>query len=149
MEQNNSAKRRERIKTILIIFLALMLVLTFFSNTAEGKRKVSKVMVKVGDEVKAGDELFILDSADSSEEVKELEASIQDSELAYQKALLTIAPDYAAENQQIADARNALQSAINRLNDARNNQSVSVNTGGVSLKNIRVQVSPTKNYLPK
>ncbi|MEE5991752.1 MAG: biotin/lipoyl-binding protein [Oscillospiraceae bacterium] len=172
MEQNNSAKRRERIKTILIIFLALMLVLTFFSNTilnhslptvsaqyagnglitekvrgsgiieanqsyevtAQGKRKVSKVMVKVGDEVKAGDTLFILDSTDNSEEIQELESTIQDSELAYQKALLTIAPDYAAENQQIADARNALQSAINRLNDARNNQSVSVNTGGVSLE---------------
>ena len=117
MEQTNSAKRRERIKTILIIFLAFMLVLTFFSNTilnhslptvsaqyasngmitekvrgsgiveanqnyevtAEGKRKVSKVMVKVGDEVKAGDTLFILDTADNSEEVKELEASIQES----------------------------------------------------------------------
>lgn len=191
MEENKNAKRRERIKTILIIFLALMLVLTFFSNTilnhslptvsaqyasngmitekvrgsgiveanqnyeitvegsGSGKREVSKVMVKVGDEVKAGDELFILDSADSSEEVKELEASIQEAELAYQKALLTAAPDYASENQQIADARTALQNAINRLNEARNQQANSGNPDAVSYSDYQNASQTYKNLSNK
>ncbi len=189
MEENKNAKRRERIKTILIIFLALMLVLTFFSNTilnhslptvsaqyasngvitekvrgsgiveanqnyevtidGSGKREVSKVMVKVGDEIKAGDALFILDSTDNSDEIKELESSIQESELAYQKALLTVAPDYASENQQIADARTALQNAINRLNEARNQQANSGNSGGISYDDYQNASQTYKNLSNK
>ncbi|HAJ98049.1 MAG TPA: hypothetical protein DCO72_09980 [Ruminococcus sp.] len=189
MEENKNAKRRERIKTILIIFLALMLVLTFFSNTilnhslptvsaqyasngvitekvrgsgiveanqnyevtidGSGKREVSKVMVKVGDEIKAGDALFILDSTDNSDEIKELESSIQESELTYQKALLTVAPDYASENQQIADARTALQNAINRLNEARNQQANSGNSGGISYDDYQNASQTYKNLSNK
>lgn len=157
MEENRNAKRRDRIKTILIIFLTILLLLTFFSNTilnhslptvsaqyagygqitekvrgsgivtanqkydvvAEGNRKVTSVSVKAGDEIKAGDKLFVLDSADNAEEIKSLEDGIREAELAYQKALLTTAPTYAKENQEIADARADLQNAINKLNDAK------------------------------
>lgn len=157
MEENKNARRRERIKTILIIFLAILLVLTFFSNTimnhslptvsaqyagygqitekvrgsgvvtanqnytvvAEGNRKVASVHAKVGDEVKAGDKLFVLEAGEDDEEIKAAEDDIREAELAYQKALLTVVPDYAKENQAIADARSDLQTSINRLNAAR------------------------------
>ncbi len=157
-EQNKNAKRRERIKTILIIFLVILLLLTFFSNTilnyslptvsaqyasygtitekirgsgnvaanqnyavsAEGKRVVAAVYIKAGDEVKTGDKLFALDAEDNQEEIKAAESALQEAELAYQKALLTAVPDYAEENQEIANARADLQTAINRLNYARN-----------------------------
>lgn len=150
-------KRKERIKTILIIFLALMLVLTFFSNTiqnfslpivaaqyagygtiteavrcsgivtanqnydvtAEGNRTVESVEIKPGDEVREGDVLFVLEGAEGSEVYEAAEAALQDAELNYQKALLTAAPDYAAQNQEIANAREDLQDAINALNAAR------------------------------
>ncbi len=155
-EQNKNARRRERIKTILIVFLVILLLLTFFSNTilnyslptvsaqyagngtitekirgtgtvsanqnyevsAEGSRTVATVYIKSGDEVHVGDKLFALDAEDNAAEIKEAENALQASELAYQKALLTVAPDYTAENQEIADARADLQNAINRLNSA-------------------------------
>ena len=156
-ELTKSAKRRERIQTILIIFLVILLLLTFFSNTilnyslptvsaqyagygtitekirgsgtvtanqnyevsADGRRVVSVVYIKSGDEVKAGDKLFVLDAEDNAQEIREAELALQEAELAYQKALLTAIPDYAAENQEIANARADLQTAINRLNSAR------------------------------
>ncbi len=157
-------KRKERIKTILIIFLVLLLILTFFSNTiqnyslpivaaqyagygtitesvrcsgvvtanqnyeviAEGSRVVESVEVKPGDKVREGDTLFVLEGTDSSESVEAAEAAIADAELNYQKALLTAVPDYAAQNQEIANAREDLQSAIQALNDARNAGSTGV-----------------------
>ena len=157
MEENKNAKRRERIKTILIIFLAFLLVLTFFSNTilnyslptvqaqyatygqisekvrgsgvvtanqkfnvnAEGNRTVSKVKVKIGDTVKEGDELFVLGGSESDDSIKMAESELRAAELEYQKALLTLAPDYAKENQEIKEAREDLQTAINTLNRAR------------------------------
>ena len=163
-EKNPSVKRRERIKTILIIFLALLLVLTFFSNTimnhslprvsaqyggygsisekvrgsgvvsanqnyevtAEGNRKISSVAVKIGDEVNEGDTLFVLESSKDDETVKTAEQELESAELAYQKALLTAAPDYADKNQDIADAREALQTATRKLNDARRQSSSAI-----------------------
>ena len=158
-------KRKERIKTILIIFLALLLVLTFFSNTiqnyslpivaaqyagygtvtetvrcsgmvtanqnyevvSDGNRTVSEVKVKAGDKIKEGDVLYVMEGAEGSEAVEMAEQTLQEAELSYQKALLTAAPDYAAQNQEIANAREDLQEAINALNEAKasNNSAVS------------------------
>ncbi len=150
-------KRKERIKTILIIFLALLLVLTFCSNTiqnyslpivaaqyagygtvteavrcngivtanqnydvtAEGMRKVESVAVKVGEEIKEGDVLMVLAGAEGTEEYEAAQSALDAAELAYQKALLTAAPDYASQNQDIANAREDLQAAIRELNEAR------------------------------
>ena len=93
---------------------------------SEGDRTVSKVLVKVGDEVKAGDQLFVLDAANSEESIKTAEEAIRAAELEYQKALLTAAPDYTAENQEIANARADLQTARARLAAAGRG------TGGIS-----------------
>jgi len=90
-----------------------------YDVNAEGKRVVASVYVKAGDEVKTGDKLFALDAEDNSDEIKAAESALQEAELAYQKALLTAVPDYAAENQEIANAKADLQTAINRLNQAR------------------------------
>ena len=91
-----------------------------YDVTADGKRVVANVYVKAGDEVKAGDKLFSLDAEDNSEEIKAAESALQEAELAYQKALLTAVPDYEAENQEITNAKADLQTAINKLNQARN-----------------------------
>ncbi len=88
---------------------------------AEGKRTVASVSVKTGDEIKAGDKLFVLEAQDNSEEIQAAESALQEAELAYQKALLTAVPDYAAENQEIINARTDLQKAIQKLNQARSN----------------------------
>lgn len=158
---NETNKRKERIKTFLIIFLVILLILTFFSNTiqnmslpvvsaqyasygtitervrgtavitanqnyevaAEGNRTVSKVYIKAGDEVRAGQTLFDMEAVNSEEEVKAAEEAVKNAELAYQKALLTAVPDYASQNQEIANARADLQTAVNRLNDAKRNGS--------------------------
>ena len=156
-EKNPSVKRRERIKTILIIFLVILLLLTFFSNTimnhslprvsaqyagygninekvrgsgvvsanqnyevkAEGNHKVATVAVKMGDEVHAGDTLFVLESSGDDETLKAAEQELEAAEIAYQKALLTAAPDYAEKNQEIAEAREDLQTATRKLSEAR------------------------------
>ena len=176
-EQTKSQKRRERIKTLLIIFLAILLVLTFFSNTilnyslptvsaqyagygtitekirgsgtvtanqnyevsADGKKTVSQVYIKVGDEVKTGDKLFALDAEDNSEAIKEAESALQEAEIAYQKALLTAAPSYTAENQEINNARADLQTAINRLNAAKSQRPA------VSESSYQIAMSNAKN----
>ena len=98
-------KRREWVKTAAIIFLAVLLVLTFFSNTIMNRslpevaaqyvesgsinarirgsgtisanevyevslsqtRKIRSVLVKVGQQVNAGDTLFELEAMESEE----------------------------------------------------------------------------------
>lgn len=190
MEENKNVKRRERIKTILIIFLAILLALTFFSNTilnhslptvsaqyagygqinekirgsglvtanqdydivAEGNRTVASVSVKSGDEVRAGDKLFVLEAANSDEEVKEAEDAIRAAELEYQKALLTIVPDYAKENQDITDARADLQNAIARLNTARNQAGSTISSSAYQQASTQADeaaatISELKSYL--
>ncbi|MDE7121101.1 MAG: biotin/lipoyl-binding protein, partial [Oscillospiraceae bacterium] len=176
-EQTKSAKRRERIKTFLIIFLVILLLLTFFSNTilnhslptvsaqyasygmitekirgtgivtanqnydvkADSTRVVSSVYVKAGDEVKAGDKLFVLEAADNQEAIQLAESALQEAELAYQKALLTVAPDYTAQDQEIANARADLQTAINRLNQAKNQPVNSISDAAYQQANAQVR----------
>ncbi len=176
-EQTKSAKRRERIKTFLIIFLVILLLLTFFSNTilnhslptvsaqyasygvitekirgtgivtanqnyeikADSTRVVSSVAVKTGDEVKAGDKLFVLEAADNQEAIQLAESALQEAELAYQKALLTVAPDYTAQDQEIANARADLQTAINRLNQAKNQPVSSISDAAYQQANAQVR----------
>lgn len=155
--ESTQNKRRERIKTFLIIFLVIMLILTFCANsilnyslpvvsaqyagygtvtervrgtgsitanqnyevTADSNRTVASVSVKTGDEIRAGEVLFTLEADNSGETVQAAREALQAAELAYQKALLTAVPDYAAQNQEIANARADLQTAIARLNEAK------------------------------
>lgn len=181
-EMNKNVKRRERIKTIMIIFLLIILLLTFFSNSimnhslptvsaqyasygtinekvrgsglvtanqnyevvAEGSRTVSQVSIKQGDEVKAGDTLFVLEAAEDDEAIKAAEESIKAAELAYQKALLTAAPDYDAQNQEIANARADLQTAIRKLNEARNAPGSSVSAADYQRASARAKAAATR-----
>lgn len=142
-------KRREWVKTFAIIFLAILLVLTFFSNTIMNRslpevaaqyvesgtinakirgtatvaadetydvtinqtRKIRSVMVKVGDNVSAGDVLFVLEPADS-EELKTAQKTLSDMELAYQKSLIDASNASSTENRDVAKLRKAYDEAL-------------------------------------
>lgn len=122
---NETGKRKEWIKTIAIIFLAILLVLTFFSNTIKNyslpevaaqytysgsitnkvrgtatveasdpysvifkaDRKVESVSVRVGDEVKKGEVLYVLEEGES-EELKEARKTLETLQNAYDKGLV-------------------------------------------------------------
>ena len=142
-------KRREWVKTFAIIFLAILLVLTFFSNTIMNRslpevaaqyvesgtinakirgtatvaadetydvtinqtRKIRSVMVKVGDNVSAGDILFVLEPADS-EELKTAQKTLSDMELAYQKSLIEASNASSTENRDVEKLRKAYDEAL-------------------------------------
>ena len=142
-------KRREWVKTFAIIFLAILLVLTFFSNTIMNRslpevaaqyvesgtinakirgtatvaadetydvtinqtRKIRSVMVKVGDNVSAGDILFVLEPADS-EELKTAQKTLSDMELAYQKSLIEASNANSTENRDVEKLRKAYDEAL-------------------------------------
>jgi len=155
MEETNK-KKRGWVKDAAIIFLAVLLVLTFFSNTilnrslpevatvyvTEGQitsqvrgtgtvtarenydvvldrtRTVQSVLVRVGDEVSAGDVLFILQAGDS-DELENAQKQLHSMELSYQRALINASSsDYARENRNISDAREALEEAEADRDDA-------------------------------
>ena len=124
MEQQKKS-RKEWIKTIAIIFLSVLLVLTFFSNTIQNyslpqvsaqycmsgtitnkirgtgvvesadpysvvvkeSRKISSVLVRVGDEVKKGDPIYELEPGESTE-LKEAEKLLQEYQTDYEKSVL-------------------------------------------------------------
>ena len=142
-------KRREWVKTFAIIFLAILLVLTFFSQTIMNRslpevaaqyvesgtinakirgtatvaadetydvtinqtRKIRSVMVKVGDNVSAGDILFVLEPADS-EELKTAQKTLSDMELAYQKSLIEASNANSTENRDVEKLRKAYDEAL-------------------------------------
>lgn len=154
-KEYNSGRKREIIKTVLIIFLAVMLVLTLLSNTimnrslseitteratsgkltervrgsglvesnqsyevkADGNRTINTIMVKTGQEVKKDDVLFTV-GTEENEELETAEATLITLELEYQKALLGVPADYTAENQAISNAREDLNTAIAKRNNA-------------------------------
>ncbi len=160
-KENDALKRkREIIKTLLIIFLAAMLLLTFFSNTLmnrslaeittdnvtsgkltervrgsglvesnqayeviiEGGKTIDKIHIRNGREVKKDDVMFTV-STGSREEIEAAENALSALELEYQKALLAENADYSAENQAIKNAREDLNSAIIKRDEAYRNQS--------------------------
>lgn len=165
----NGKKKREWVKTAAIIFLSVMLVLTFFSNTIMNyslpevatqyvqsgtitakirgsgvvesgnpynvevteSRKVSKVEVKVGDQVEKDDILMYLEDAES-EELKTAKDKLDEAKRAYTDALLSVditAADIQAANtgiaeddyrRQITAAQNAVTAAENAVKAAQN-----------------------------
>lgn len=136
-------KNREWVKNAAIAFLAVLLVLTFFSNTfmnrslpevatvgvtdgsivakvrgtgtvkANGAhevkltqtREVRSVMVRVGQEVNAGDTLFVLGAGDS-EELESAKEALRDMQYAYQKAAISM-PNFNYRAEQLALERAA------------------------------------------
>ncbi len=158
-EEKNPLKKRELIKTLLIIFLAAMLLLTFFSNTimnrslpeittetaSSGKltervrgsgmvvsnqtyevtvdtvRVIKEIKIKSGQKVKKDDVLFTVTEG-STTELREAEDALDAMMLQYQTALLSEPVDYSSENQAIKNAREDLNQAIAKRDQAYNNQ---------------------------
>ena len=150
---DTNVKRREWVKTAAIIFLAVLLVLTFFSNTimnaslpevatqqvtqgtinakirASGtiaanetynvklaqSRKIESVKCKVGQEVSAGDVLFVLE-AQESDELKQAKADLESKELEYQKSLINASNGTAQENRDVQKLRDAYNEALTIYN---------------------------------
>lgn len=148
MEETKVSKR-EWVKTAAIIFLAVLLVLTFFSNTIMNAtlpevaaqqvqggtinakirgsgtvganetydvtisqtRKISSVLVKVGQTVNAGDTLFLLEETDS-DEVKTAQDELDQLELNYEKSLIDAGNNSAKENHEVQKARDAYNEAL-------------------------------------
>ncbi len=143
------SKNRGWVKNAAIIFLAVMLALTFFSNTIlnhslpevavqyvrsgeimtsvrgtgtveaaenyevslDQSRQVESALIRTGDEVKAGDVLFLLADTES-EELAAARDTLADLQLQYQKALITdAAPDYAEDEREIAKTQQRLATA--------------------------------------
>ena len=120
-------KNREWVKDAAIVFLAVLLVLTFFSNTimnrtlpevataavhegaivakvrgtgtvtATGKhqvkakdtRTIRSVMVKVGQEVNAGDVLFVLGEGDATA-LEQAQDTLRELQYSYQRSAVSI-----------------------------------------------------------
>lgn len=142
-------KNRAWVKDAAIIFLAVMLVLTFFSNTIRNRTltevattavtdgsivakvrgtgtvvangitqvtagrtvDIQSVMVKSGQDVNAGDVLFVL-GAGESEELEAAREELRGLEMSYQRAVIGLpSGDYSAQNEQIEAAEKALADA--------------------------------------
>lgn len=92
-----------------------------FGVKVDGNRVIDTINVKAGQEVEKGDVLLTVGTGES-EELSAAEDALAALELAYQKALLTPPQDYAAENQAIKNAREDLNEAIAKKNNAAANQ---------------------------
>ena len=169
--------RREWVKTAAIIFLAVLLVLTFFSNTimnaslpevatqqvtqgtinakirASGTitanetynvkltqtRKIESVKCKVGQEVAAGDVLFVLEATES-DELKQAQADLESKELEYQKSLITASNGTAQENRDVQKLRDAYNEAL-----AIYNQYSTMDPSSIAIAKIKAEES-LKDY---
>lgn len=148
MEVKEKSKKRELIKTIAIIFLVILLLLTFFSNTIMNRslpevatqsivggtinakirgsgtvtanesyevnlkqtRTIHSICVKVGDTVEQGALLFVLEDGDS-EELRSAQEQLAAQQISYQKQLLSLSKEYAAEDRTVAQLQKELQKA--------------------------------------
>ena len=160
-------KNREWVKNAAIIFLLILLVLTFFSNTimnrtlpevatqavqsgpitakvrgtgtvaangthqvkADQTREIRAVMVKAGQEVQAGDVLFVLGAGDSTE-LEAAQSTLRQLQTSYQKAALSVSEtDYTLDEKKIERAEQAVDQAQEDLDNAidRNSGNSGVN----------------------
>ena len=152
-------KNREWVKNAAIVFLAVLLVLTFFSNTwmnrslpevatqsvtdgpitakvrgtgtvtangthqvkADQTREIRAVMVKAGQEVSAGDVLFILGEGESAE-IEQAQETLRSLQMSYQRAAAGIPYySYAAEEHEIAKAQEELRAAEDKVEQLQKN----------------------------
>ena len=143
-------KHREWVKTAAIVFLAIMLVLTFFSRTIMNyslaevasqrlssgtitarirgtgtvqanemfeltlrqDREIRSVAIVEGQEVKAGDALFLLEG-EGDEEIKAAEEELRKLNLQYDQAVIqATSTGYASQNYSIQVAQEKLNDAI-------------------------------------
>ncbi len=158
-EKMSPARRRDIVKTLIIVFLAIMLVLTFFSNTIMNKslaeittesvgsgklverikgwgnvesnqsydvttdagRTIEKINIKVGQEVRKGDVLFMVKNV-SSEELETQIEKLEEAELSYEKDLLKEPTDYSKDNLKLRKLREELNAAIAKRDAAKANE---------------------------
>ena len=92
-----------------------------YEINAEDIRKVKRVVVRTGQEVKEGQTIFYLSSVDD-EATETQKQQLNEMKLEYQKALLVNSPDYALDNVTIKLKREELQNAINKRSKIINNQ---------------------------
>ncbi len=149
-------KNRAWVKDAAIVFLVVLLLLTFFSNTimnhslpevatsmvtngtitakvrgtgtvtANGNHKVKakssmtigRVVVKAGQEVNAGDVLFVLGAADSTE-LEEAMATLEDLQSQYAQAALSvpIVDSYTEEQNEIKKKRDTVTAKKRALDE--------------------------------
>ena len=151
-------KNRAWVKDAAIVFLVVLLLLTFFSNTimnhslpevatqmvtdgtitakvrgtgtvaANGSHKVKakanetigRVMVKAGQEVNAGDVLFVLGPGDS-DQLEEAKAALDDLQTQYAQAALSvpIASALVNERNAVEQSKRAMEKAYKAWQDAK------------------------------
>ena len=138
-----AVRKREWVKNAAIVFLAILLLLTFFSNTIlnhslpevatraigsgtiaarirvsgtvsanknyevsiEESRKVHSVMVRQGQEINAGDVLFVLAEGDG-EELEQAKDRLRELQKSYQQKVISASDaDYAKEDLSIRHLR--------------------------------------------
>ena len=156
MNEQTPNKRKDVIKNIAIIFLSVLLLLTFFSNTimnyslpqvsyvyaaqasvseqikgsgtiepaetyevkSQSTREIKAVLVKQGDEVKAGDPIFELESSEPTE-LTDAEKTLEDLQFAYRKALVSKGYNYDKEYAGIEKAERELNDLKKELDDLK------------------------------
>ena len=139
----DKTKKREWVKTAIIVFLAILLVLTFFSNTIMNRtlpevasqmvtssqvnprvrgtgtitaaqtysveidesRKVKTVYAKAGEEVSAGDLLFVLSDEDS-DELEAAKDELQNAQFNYRSDLIN--SSNAVEDLEVQRLRDSI-----------------------------------------
>lgn len=181
-------KNREWVKNAAIIFLAVLLVLTFFSNTimnrtlaeaatsyvtsgtitakvrgtgkvvangtnevkADQTRQIRSVMVKAGQEVNAGDVLFILGAGDS-EELETAKETLRELQYSYQKSAVSMPTyDYSSYQKAIDEAEAKAEPLNEAADKAYNNYIAKLNAAGVTEANLtkyQQELETAKSYL--
>ena len=150
-------KNRDWVKNAAIIFLAVLLVLTFFSNTImnrslpevatqevtsgsivarvrgtgtvtansntqvkmEKTRVIRSVLVKVGQQVEAGDVLFTLGEG-SSEDIEAAENTLRNLQANYNRTAVSIpVHSYTTETRKIENLKKEYEAAIEKVKELR------------------------------
>ncbi|HAG13292.1 MAG TPA: hypothetical protein DCG49_05450 [Ruminococcus sp.] len=110
-----------------------------YTLLAEDAVEIKRVAVQKGQNVKAGQILFYLNSPEESMEVKDLRSAIDEAKLQYEKDLLEAGTDYFSENQQIQMARDALNAAIAARDQAASQSAASDTGSGISAAELNAQ----------
>ena len=112
---NETPKNREWVKNAAIVFLAVLLVLTFFSNTIMN-RSLPEVATQ---EVNTGDVLFVLGEGDATE-LEQAKETLRNLQTSYQRtALSTPIYNYSAQERAIQNAHTAYDRAAAKLAEAQ------------------------------
>lgn len=178
-------KNRDWVKNAAIIFLTVLLVLTFFSNTimnrslpevatqmvtdgsitakvrgtgtvvangnhqvkAEQTREIRAVMIKSGQEISAGDVLFILGQGES-EELEAAQENLRQLRLQYQRAAINVPTfNYDVEKRRIKKAEEALEEA--KLAEAQAYQKLldDISAGSSGVEDLKLKIEDAKATL--